>query len=110
MSIIDQLKNERNAAGAPHLNLEAPEQLSIAIRPDKSISAGMFKSDPLIPGGYKAHPVTIRAMKKDIFTAGEDIDLLAQPFVCLSCHKNLDMQFWHFCPFCEASFPKKSDR
>lgn len=96
----------KNAANRPLLSREQ-EEFEIPIRPDTSVTPAKFLPDPLIPGGFKAHPITIRAMRKDLFIAGEegveDIELL---YVCESCQKQLDLQFWLFCPFCEQSFPK----
>ncbi len=101
-----KLMQATNAIGAPHFG-EKPEEVKVDIRPDSSIGPGMFKPDPLKPGHYKAHPTTIRAMRKDIFVGGSDefIDL-EKPYTCFKCRQNLDLQFWTFCPFCEAPFPK----
>ncbi len=82
------------------------EVVKVELRPKEDMQRGLFKPDPLIPGGYIAHPVTIRAVRKDIFLAGEDFIELEILYTCWSCKKELDLQFWHFCPYCEASFPK----
>ena len=79
------------------------EEMKIKIRPSNDVSPGNFKTDPLVPGGYIANPVTIRAMKKDIFLEGNDIDQTQKIYYCDSCKKELDLQFWHFCPYCESS-------
>lgn len=95
-----------NAVGAPHFAPKEQEKYQVNIRPDNSISPGMFKPDPLNPGHFKAHPTTIAAMRKDIFVGGSDefVDL-EQSYICQSCKKELDVQFWLFCPYCEAKFP-----
>ncbi|MDH5580483.1 MAG: hypothetical protein OEY33_01120 [Bdellovibrionales bacterium] len=86
---------------------ELPEEtVKVELRPKEDMARALFKPDPLIPGGYIAHPVTIRAVRKDIFLAGEDFIELEILYTCWSCKKELDLQFWHFCPYCEASFPK----
>ncbi|MCK5074423.1 MAG: hypothetical protein KAQ98_13415 [Bacteriovoracaceae bacterium] len=85
---------------------DSPVNLMVNIRPNKSISPGKFKKDPFTPGGYLAHPNTIRAVRKEIFMAGEEFIDLEKIYVCESCHNKVDLQFWHFCPYCEASFPK----
>ncbi len=96
-----------NATGQAHFASQPEEVHNVQIRPDKSINPGNFKPDPFIPGGYKAHPVTIRAMRPDIFIGGdemfEDLEVL---YKCIKCQKELDLQFWKFCPYCEAQFPK----
>lgn len=95
-----------NAVGAPHFSSQAEEEVKVNIRPDSNISPGMFKPDILNPGHFKAHPTTISAMRRDIFVGGTDefIDL-EQSYICEGCKKTLDLQFWQFCPFCEAKFP-----
>lgn len=101
---LEKLKKESWYGEKPYFNTGAREDFSVSIRPDKKISLGNFKPDPLIPGGYLAHPTTIRAMKKDIFVAGENVNELMEPYTCESCKMDLDRQFWHFCPYCESSF------
>lgn len=102
-----KLMQATNATGHAHFQDQPDQEFKVNIRPDESISPGMFKPDPLQPGQYKAHPTTIRALRKDIFVGGSDefIDL-EKPYICESCKTNLDLQFWFFCPFCEAPFPK----
>lgn len=99
-----------NAAGHAHFNKQVSEEIKVNIRPDTAITPGKFKPDPLMPGHFKAHPTTIRAMRKDLFVGGEDDHIdLEKTYNCQSCHKELDIQFWLFCPFCEAPFPKDLD-
>lgn len=89
---------------------ETPEEVTkVHLRPNKDIAPSLFKPDPLIPGGWIAHPTTIRAVRKEIFLAGEEFLELEIPYTCESCKKNLDLQFWHFCPFCEGSLPENWD-
>ncbi len=106
-AFYQKLMQATNAVDAPHFGRQPEEQRQVNIRRDDSVSPGMFKPDPLNPGHYKAHEVTIRAMRKDLFVGGSDefIDL-EKPYTCQKCGQNLDIQFWVFCPYCEASFPK----
>lgn len=106
-AFYQQLMQATNAIGAPHFGKQPQEERQVNIRRDDSVSPGMFKPDPLNPGHFKAHEVTIRAMRKDLFVGGSDefIDL-EKPYTCQKCGQKLDVQFWIFCPFCEASFPK----
>lgn len=104
---FEHLQGLTNAAGRPLLQTEpeAQEEYEVAIRPDKSVSPAMFAPDPLRPGFFKAHPTTIKAMRKDLFVAGEEgLEDLEDWMTCDSCGKNLDRQFWIFCPYCESSF------
>lgn len=96
-----------NAVGGDFF-IDDPTEVKVQIRPDKAVSPGKFLNDPIIPGGFKAHPTTIRAMRKDIFVGTTEVfDDLEFLINCASCKTELDLQFWHFCPYCEASFPKE---
>lgn len=103
---LQGIKRVENSS--PVFNMNYPEEFKVNIRPDKSVSPGMFKPDPFIQGAYKAHPITIKALKKDIFMGGDEFCDLEDLYKCLSCSKEIDLQFWHFCPYCEASFPSKT--
>lgn len=104
-NLYEKLMRATNAAGQQHFN-DQHEEIKVNINPDTSVSPGNFKPDLLHPGHYKAHPTTIRAMRKDIFVGGSDEFLdLEKTYICNSCHSQLDLQFWHFCPYCEAEFP-----
>ncbi len=104
------LKELSEKSDLPVYKTETTEDIQVNIRPDKTIAQGLFKEDPLLMGGFKAHPITIRAVRKDIFFADMDFIDLEIKYQCQSCRNELDLQFWHFCPFCEASFPKEYTR
>ena len=105
LALIKQLKNAADRA----LVSSQAEERRVPIRPDKNVSLAKFLPDPLIPGGFKAHPQTLRAMKKDLFVLGEEgFEDLECLITCQSCQQQIDTQFWLHCPFCETSFPKPS--
>jgi len=93
---------------APVFDMQNPVNFIVNLQPDLEISRGMFLPNPLLPGTFRAHPVTIRALKKDIMVGGFEFDDLEDIHICGSCKHKLDRQFWHFCPFCEANLPEKS--
>ena len=102
--ILRQLENAKNAVDKAHFQTHQTFETEVNIIPDKTVSLGKFLPSKVIVGQYKAHPITIRAMKKNIFAAGDDLfSELAKPYIC-KCGQNLDIQFWHFCPYCEAEF------
>lgn len=76
-----------------------PTEQQVRLRVDESVSPAMFRADPLIPGGYVANSLTIRAVRADIFIAG-GLDSLSLERPCTSCGKILDWQFWKLCPHC----------
>ncbi len=104
--ILELFAQERWDYQAPVYDMGSPDSGNVQIRPDKTVSLGNFKPDPLIPGGYTAHPTTIRAMKKDIFVAGNDSEITEIPYICEGCKRQLDIQFWNFCPYCEGKIPQ----
>jgi hypothetical protein len=106
-NIVDKLSGLTNVVEGQLLNMQERHDFKVSIRPDREVSPGMFKADPQLAGGYIAHPVTIRAMKKDIFMPGEGFEDLEMLHNCHSCKRQIDLQFWNFCPLCEAEFNLK---
>lgn len=102
--IANYLKELKNAAKKPLLQTSQHLQEQVNIRPNKSVSTGKFKPDPLLPGGYIAHPQTIAALKKNIFMAGDSFEDLEQLIECEGCKHHIDQQFWSFCPYCGEKF------
>ena len=97
--ILEFIKKVENMAGMPNFELDQKEEAKINIRVDEKIAPAMFKADPLLPGGYLANSLTIRAMKENIFVLGNSLDDLSAPYCC-SCGKEMDLQFWKLCPYC----------
>ena len=100
-----KLMKATNLAQKPMFNRHSGEEIKTQIRPNKEVSPGKFKADPLHKGSYMAHPTTIKAMRKDLFVAGQELFIdLEDKVICSSCSSEIDRQFWLFCPFCEAKF------
>lgn len=109
--ILSQLKKATNLANQPHFDLSKWETSQVQILVDNLVSPGKFKQDTENINRYYAHATTIRALKKNIFVAGnepfEDLEIM---HTCENCSTQLDLQFWHFCPFCEAKFPLEATK
>lgn len=75
------------------------EDFRVKIRVNENISPGKFKPDPLIPGGYMANSLTIKAMRQDIFFLDNSFEELSKEVQC-PCGENFDTQFWKLCPYC----------
>lgn len=107
-SQYEKLKTYKNAADLPLFD-DYHEQYTVNILPDNSVARALFIPDSLRPNVYKAHPITIRAMRKDLFMGGSGFEDLESLYVCASCKHEIDLQFWQFCPYCEASikFPSR---
>lgn len=105
----EKLMRAEGVTGGRHFQQRPSEEFKVHIRPDKSVSPAKFLPDPNSPGQYRAHPQTIRAMRNDIFVGGaevfEDLEVFYQ---CSSCQKELDLQFWKLCPYCEAEIKTTS--
>ena len=105
--IHEKFKKAKNILRAPMFKQKCSEEVKVHIRPNSEVPRGKFKPDPLSSGTYMAHPVTIRAVRKELFVAGNDLFLdLEDKFFCSSCSSELDRQFWKFCPFCEGQIEK----
>jgi len=102
-TILNYIKELENAVAQPLLDLERREDVKVKIRVDEKVAPAMFKSDPFIPNGFIANSLTIKAMRSDIFILGETFEDLTVDYHC-ACGKNLDIQFWKFCPFCSREF------
>ncbi|HLT22446.1 MAG TPA: hypothetical protein VKZ84_03350 [Bacteriovoracaceae bacterium] len=98
-SLLSNIQNIQNHIEQPNFDLEAREDIKVNIRVDENVSPSMFKPDPLIPGGFVANSLTIRAMRADIFVLGDSLDDFETNIEC-PCGKILDAQFWKLCPHC----------
>ena len=96
---LEKIKTIENMVGEPNFDLEAREDFKVKIRVNEAVAPAMFKPDPLIPGGYIANSLTIRAMRSDIFVLGESLEDF-EALVNCACGKELDVQFWKICPYC----------
>lgn len=96
---LEKIRNIKNTIDQPNFDLNQREDIQVNIRVSEDISPGMFKPDPLIPGGFVANSLTVRAMRPDIFVLGESLDDFSETIQC-ACGKELDVQFWKLCPFC----------
>ena len=105
----EKLMSATGLTGGRHFQERPEEEYQVRLKPDKSVSRAKFLPIPGEPGIYKAHPVTIRAMRKDLFVGGAEMfEDLEAPYTCHSCQASLDLQFWLFCPYCETE-PKATN-
>jgi hypothetical protein len=101
--IVQHIKNLEDQVQQPLFDHQRGQEVKINLRRDENIAPAMFKPDPLIPGGYVANSLTLRAMRSDLFIYGEGTEDLESIYLC-ACGKELDVQFWQFCPFCSREF------
>ena len=97
--LLKKIQELENAVAQPLVDTRAREDFQVKIRVNEQVGPAMFKPDPLVPGGYIANSLTIRAMRPDIFVVGDGVEDLAQDYTC-ACGKNFDLQFWKLCPYC----------
>ncbi len=97
--VLEIAREIENMAGQPNFDLERREDIQVKIRVNEQIAPAMFKADPLIPGGYLANSLTVRAMRADIFVLGDSLEDLSAIYGC-SCGQEFDIQFWKLCPYC----------
>lgn len=96
---LEKVKSIENTIGEPNFDLNEREDIKVQIRVNENVGPAMFKADPLLPGGYIANSLTIRAMRSDIFVLGDSLEDFETIISC-SCGKELDAQFWKLCPYC----------
>ena len=94
----DKIKKEQDAYGRSAYLLDQQEERSIQIIPDENISPAKFLPDPQKVGFFRAHPLTIQAMKKDIFLLGDDVHFTM--LTCRDCSKAAEKECWNICPYC----------
>ena len=104
-----RMQSATNAGGRSMYGPTPEMEVKVQIFPDKSVAPAMFIPNKTAPGTYRAHPVTIAAMRKDLFAGTND-----EPFAdlelnikCEGCSNIIDAQFWKFCPYCEKNLPKE---
>ncbi len=102
-NILNYIKNLENEVAKPQFELNRREDIQIKLRVDETIAPAKFKQDPLIPGGFLANSLTLKALRSDIFVLGETTDDLSSIQDC-ACGKEIDVQFWKFCPYCSCQF------
>ena len=102
--VLDKVKSFENMIDEPMYNTRPEEEFKIHIKVDDSVKHGLFIPSKIYPGQWRASYQTFRAMKKDIFSLGNSIDELVDPYECQSCKTDLDKQFWYFCPYCGEKF------
>lgn len=109
---MQEIKTATFPDGSRKFITEKVETSHLRLIPDPYMPPAIFRpvtstdpqvKNPLIPT-YYAHPVTIRAIRKDILLAGSDLELGEYNYRCSSCQNLLDLQFWEFCPYCEKRF------
>lgn len=100
--VLDYIKKLQNEVETSAFEIERREDIKIKFRVDEKVGPAKFKADPLIPGGYMANALTLRAMRENIFVLGESTEDLSSLYQCV-CGKEFDVQFWKMCPYCARS-------
>lgn len=97
----DEIKNLSDAYQRTAYALDHQQNFSIQIIPDESIGASKFKPHPTQSNSYLAHPLTIYAMRHDIFVLGDDV--VFTDVECERCRKVVEKECWKVCPFCAGN-------
>ena len=102
--IFKRITSLRNSANMP-LTSSNPVEKKIRLVRDESVAPSKFKQSKVDPCIYYASQLTISAVKKDLFMVGNDFEDLEEIKECVDCKREIDAQFWKFCPFCEGKLP-----
>jgi hypothetical protein len=86
-------------------------EVVVELIPDQNVAPALFvplsEQDPhLNKKRFKAHPITIRSLRKDLFVLSLSLDDLEKQVLCTYCQRFLDFQFWIQCPYCDKAFCK----
>lgn len=73
-------------------------ELHIKILAKSNISLAKFVKAKDCDDTYFAHPETIKAMKKNIFTSNDLVH--SDPTPCAQCQQLLHSSMWEYCPYC----------
>lgn len=73
-------------------------EIEIKVLPKTNISIAKFVKAKDIDHTYFAHPETIKAMKKNIFTSNDLLQSDTTP--CGHCQQLLHSGMWEYCPYC----------
>ncbi len=73
-------------------------ELEIKVLPKSNVTLAKFVKAKDSDNTYFAHPETIKAMKKDIFTSNDLLQSDATP--CSHCQQLLHSGMWEYCPYC----------
>ena len=101
---LERISAMKNAAGKTLFRQDQEETHQIDIKIDNSLPHGRFFPSQIYPGQWRATEQTFKAMKKNLFALGDDVDELKEEYSCESCKTTLDKQFWNFCPYCGEGF------
>lgn len=104
---LERIKKMKSAVDTQLFKVDQEESVQFKVHIDNSLPHGRFFKSEVFPGEWRASEQTYKAMKKDIFALGESLDELKEPYQCFGCRKELDKQFWHFCPYCGERFRKE---
>ncbi len=102
--VLESINSIENMIDEPMYNINQQQEVQLHIKVDNSVAHGTFLPSKIYPGQWRTSEQTFKAMKKDIFALGDSVDELIEPYTCHSCKTDLDMQFWHFCPYCAERF------
>jgi hypothetical protein len=78
------------------------EDSQVQLVPDKTVAPSKFIPIPNKLAFFRAHPDTIRALKKEIWVMNLNEEPHYSP--CPQCNQTLERQFWYFCPYCGMNY------
>lgn len=104
LKTLKKINQFKNLAGRKEYDTNHPQDFKVHFKIDNTMEHGSFKPSQVYPGQWLTTEQTLRALKRNIFALGDSIDEIAEPYQCLSCTKDLDRQFWIFCPYCGSPF------
>lgn len=101
---FERLKNVENSVGSRHFNTDKQTETDIKLIVNEKISPAKFRAHAFLINTFEANSLTIRAVRKDLFAAGDELFIDLEVKKECHCGKVIDLQFWKICPYCGKEF------
>lgn len=99
--IFKDVTRETHFNGRMAYDINSPQTINVTLLPNNQMAPALFKPIDRDNNVYEAHPLTIRAVKPEIFATDNDLTDFSEEYYCFGCKQKIDLQFWKFCPYCE---------
>jgi hypothetical protein len=97
---FNDIKNANIEGKHKVYNHELPENHKLELKPDENVRTGLFKPVPGQSHTFTAHPLTIKAIRKDLFVSDLEFEDYSLELECSKCSNAYDLQFYRQCPHC----------
>lgn len=97
---LQKIRSETHFTGQNRFNTHYCEEFKLHFIIDEKMAPARFLPDPTKKNTWVCSSQTYRALRKEIFSAGEEFFSELETRPCENCSKLLDTDFWWHCPHC----------